>query len=65
MKSVLIPKDNPHWPRHARGRLLTRLNCGHLVYDQPEVCPICKQRAKDTALPAEPATRGRAKLFKD
>ena len=42
-KSSTIDKYNLHWPPHARGRLLTTLSCGHIVYGIPDTCPICKR----------------------
>jgi len=48
VKTATIDKYNMYWPRHARGRKLTTLSCGHLVYDLPQVCPICKRQVEAT-----------------
>jgi hypothetical protein len=46
-KDTKVDQHNLFWPKHARGRKLLKLSCGHIVYADmgvtPEVCFICKR----------------------
>lgn len=46
MKKNQISRQNIFWPRHARGRTLLTLDCGHFIYEDLEnnpdnICPFC------------------------